>query len=203
MAYGHAPLTSTGGLVLRYVVRVRAVGLQRMYDLEVAHPKHNFLLPSGIVTSNSQTLLHFYPNDRKVLYRANKLHGRMNKGMSGTDYDAMAKRLNADAVAEAEARAAERVELGQPAGTTAPSFQTDAGEVAELMAASSHVSADALVGARRAIARMAAPEDQAPDRQAEVSEGVATVRRAARGLSLVQRKMLVLRGMLSVEEVAA
>lgn len=25
-----------------------------MYDLEVAHPKHNFLLPNGIVTSNSQ-----------------------------------------------------------------------------------------------------------------------------------------------------
>ena len=24
-----------------------------MYDLEVAHPKHNFLLPNGIVTSNS------------------------------------------------------------------------------------------------------------------------------------------------------
>jgi len=53
MAYGDAPLSETRSLVLRRIVRVRAVGPRRMYDLEVAHAKHNFLLPNGVITSNS------------------------------------------------------------------------------------------------------------------------------------------------------
>jgi DNA polymerase III alpha subunit len=73
MAYSDAPLTSTGNLVLRQIVRVRSVGIRRMYDLEVAHPKHNFLMENGVVTSNSHAvcymdigyatafLKHFYP----------------------------------------------------------------------------------------------------------------------------------------------
>ena len=54
LAYSHAPLSSTGSLVRRKVLRVSYLGTRRMYDLEVSHPKHNFLLPNGIVTSNSQ-----------------------------------------------------------------------------------------------------------------------------------------------------
>jgi hypothetical protein len=55
-AESDTPVALSGGLVLRRVVRVRTVGISRMYDLEVAHPKHNFLLPCGIVTSNSYLL---------------------------------------------------------------------------------------------------------------------------------------------------
>jgi diguanylate cyclase (GGDEF)-like protein len=51
---GHAPITSTGRLVRRAAVRVSPVGPRRMYDLEVSHSEHNFVLPSGIVTSNSR-----------------------------------------------------------------------------------------------------------------------------------------------------
>jgi len=53
VVYSHAPLASTGNLVLRRIVSVRYVGERHMYDLEVSHPKHNFLLPNGVVTSNS------------------------------------------------------------------------------------------------------------------------------------------------------
>lgn len=56
LAYSDAPLASTGSLVLRRIVRIRAVGLVEMCDLEVSHPKHNFLLPNGIVTSNSHSV---------------------------------------------------------------------------------------------------------------------------------------------------
>jgi len=52
MAYSDAPLSSTGSLVSRRVVSYRSVGPRRMYDLGVSHPKHNFLLPNGVVTSN-------------------------------------------------------------------------------------------------------------------------------------------------------
>ena len=55
-AESDTPVALSRGLVLRRVVRVRTVGISRMYDLEVAHPKHNFLLPCGIVTSNSYLL---------------------------------------------------------------------------------------------------------------------------------------------------
>jgi hypothetical protein len=56
VAYSDAPLSSTGGLVPRRIVRVSPVGPRRMYDLEVSHPKHNFCLPNGVVTSNSHAV---------------------------------------------------------------------------------------------------------------------------------------------------
>ncbi len=56
MAHSDAPLASTGSLVRRKVVRVQPVGIKRMCDLEVSHPKHNFLLPNGVVTSNSHSI---------------------------------------------------------------------------------------------------------------------------------------------------
>lgn len=59
-AYSDAPLANSGGLVPRRVVRVRSVGPQRMYDLEVAHPKHNFLLMNGAVTSNSHSVAYMH-----------------------------------------------------------------------------------------------------------------------------------------------
>ncbi len=60
LAYSDAPLASAGNLVLRKVVRVRSVGVKRMYDLEVAHPKHNFLLANGTVTSNSHSVAYMH-----------------------------------------------------------------------------------------------------------------------------------------------
>lgn len=60
VAYSDAPLASTGSLVRRRIVRVRSVGLVRMCDLEVAHPKHNFLLPNGVVTSNSHSVCYVH-----------------------------------------------------------------------------------------------------------------------------------------------
>jgi len=56
VAYSDAPITDSRGLLRRRVIRYRSVGIRRMYDLEVDHPKHNFLLPNGIVTSNSHSV---------------------------------------------------------------------------------------------------------------------------------------------------
>ena len=56
LAYSDAPLSSTRGLVLRRIVRVRPVGECHMYDLEVAHSKHNYLMANGVVTSNSHAV---------------------------------------------------------------------------------------------------------------------------------------------------
>jgi len=61
---GHAPITNTGGLVSRRVVGVRYVGKRQMCDLEVTNPTHNFLLPNGIVTSNSHSYAYTYISSR-------------------------------------------------------------------------------------------------------------------------------------------
>lgn len=67
---GHAEITDTGGLVRRKVVRVVSVGKQRMYDLEVSNPTHNFLLPNGIVTSNSHAYAYSYISARLLCLKA-------------------------------------------------------------------------------------------------------------------------------------
>jgi diguanylate cyclase (GGDEF)-like protein len=54
MGSGHDSFSTARCLVLRSVIRVRPVGLRQMYDIEVSHSKHNFLLPNGVVTSNSR-----------------------------------------------------------------------------------------------------------------------------------------------------
>ncbi len=164
-----------------------------MYDLEVDHPKHNFLLPNGVVTSNSETLLHFFPNDRKILYRANKMVGQMDGGLDGVDFEQMAAKLNDGAAPYTDEE-----------GVAHPrQFTTDAQQVATLMAASSCVSSDALVSVRRSVQRTVAPEEARPDVQAEGNERRAQLREAVRGLTLVERKLLALRGVIEPEEVGA
>ena len=46
--------------LFRRVVRATFVGRQKAYDLEVAHPSHNFVLASGLVTSNSHAVAYAY-----------------------------------------------------------------------------------------------------------------------------------------------
>ena len=180
VAHSNAPLASTGSLVLRSIVRFRSVGLRHMYDLEVSHPKHNFLLPNGIVTSNSTTLLHFFPSDKRRIYRANKL---LNKfmGEQEVNYDQFVEAIN------------EGVDL--PHHTT-PS------EIAGLLAAASTVSTDS-IGAgidseveAPSVNRFAAPESCRPDVQYEKQEVMLKLEEAIGRLAIVDQKILKLHGIL-------
>lgn len=144
-----------------------------------------------LIEEYSETLLHFFPTDRKILYRANKLVGKMDGGMDGVDYDDMAKRLNDGAAPYTDED-----------GVNHPrQFTTDARQVATLMAASSCVSADATVAARRSVSRSAAPEEARPDVQAEDNERRELLRAAVLQLSVPERKLLAMRGVISPEEV--
>jgi hypothetical protein len=66
----HAEIAYTGGLVSRKIVRIMSVGKRKMYDLEVANPTHNFLLPNGIVTSNSHSTAYTYVSSRQLWQKA-------------------------------------------------------------------------------------------------------------------------------------
>lgn len=67
---GYAHVTDTGRLVRRKIVRVVPVGKRRMYDLEVAINTHNFLLPNGVVTSNSHSCAYTYISSRQLWLKA-------------------------------------------------------------------------------------------------------------------------------------
>jgi hypothetical protein len=142
-----------------------------------------------LIEAYSETMVHFYPLDRRILYRANKLVGRSRAGLEGTDYVDLAARVNIAA---------------EGAYATTPE------DLAGLMSAASCVSADAPLSSRRSeagsapisrAARMAAPEEGNPDRLVEHGEALAVMRRAYDTLSLVERKFLMLRGVVEARPV--
>ena len=66
----YSPISNTGSLVPRRVLRVVPVGKQQCYDLEVAVSTHNFILPNGIVTSNSHSVAYSYISARQLYLKA-------------------------------------------------------------------------------------------------------------------------------------
>ena len=179
LAYADAPLASTGNLVCRRVVSYRPVGERQMYDIEVAHAKHNFLLPNGSVTSNSQTLLHFYPIDRRRLYNANKI-AHKHRVLGAHNYNDISNELNTSGM------------LGDISVTP--------DEIASLMSAASTVSADSSSSiseeqsVKVSVSRFAAPEDVSPETQVEKAELYGNLRNAMGDLSSYELKILQLKG---------
>lgn len=67
---GHAKISDTRNLVSRKIVRIVSVGKRQMCDIEVANPTHNFLLPNGVVTSNSHAVAYSYISARCLWLKA-------------------------------------------------------------------------------------------------------------------------------------
>lgn len=150
----------------------------------------------NLIEAFTQTLLGFSSDDQRILYRANKIAGRMSR-LDGIDFTGMVRELNAGAVLRDE----QGNVLLDEAGKERVAFTVNEDVLKSLMAASSHVSSDAVEGVRRSVSRMAAPREDAPDARVEIAEGAGKIREVLPRLSLVQRKLLCLRGMISVEDV--
>ena len=182
VAYKNAPLTNTGDLVLRQIVRIHPVGFRPMCDLEVSHPKHNFCLPNGVVTSNSETTIHFFPADKRKIYRANKAASKVTEQYADMDFGALALAVNKD------------VEEYQH--LTTPS------EIAGLMAAASCVSATndkesapvSVLGDKKArlpgLTQHAAPPGWQPDIRYEQTEIMHALHKAFERLPILEAKVL-------------
>lgn len=56
----YAPISDTRSLLHKKVLRIVPVGKRQCYDLEVAVSTHNFILPNGIITSNSHSCAYTY-----------------------------------------------------------------------------------------------------------------------------------------------
>jgi DNA-directed RNA polymerase specialized sigma subunit len=126
----------------------------------------------------SETFLHFYPNDRRKLYRANKA-SRTCQG--GLDFEKIATAVNLD--------------------VTDRQFRTNAGEIAEIMSASSCLSldqkptnTDAEPNEKLAGQWDVAPEDVRPDLTVENHQALTSLAQAISQLSVFEKKVLRMKG---------
>jgi RNA polymerase sigma factor (sigma-70 family) len=129
----------------------------------------------NFIEQYSETAIHFFPVDKRKIYRGKKLMGRL---VGEVDYDELAKKVNAG---------------------VEPAHRTNASEIANLMAAASTVSTDTPTSdddeeTTRVADRFAAPADCQPD---VIYEKTSTMRRlaeAVKTLTPFEQKMLRLKG---------
>lgn len=128
----------------------------------------------NLIESYSETTIHFYPIDKRKIYRANKLS---RKYAGEVDFTALADDVN----------------LGVD-----PAHRTNSSEIANLMAAASCVSADTVLpkdsDAAEPGERFAADEASRPDAMVEDYECRSILYSSMAKLSLFDRKLLRLKG---------
>jgi RNA polymerase sigma factor (sigma-70 family) len=133
-------------------------------------------MTGNFIEQYSETSIHFYPVDKRKIYRANKLLGRT---VEQGDFDVLAAKVNTG---------------------VEPAHCTNASEIANLMAAASTVSTDTPVSdddeeTVRVADRFAAPADCQPDVQYERASNLRLLADAAQILTPFERKLLRLKGL--------
>jgi DNA-directed RNA polymerase specialized sigma subunit len=135
----------------------------------------------NLIEQYSETLVHFYPVDKRKIYRANKL---VNKFGENPDWEKLAEEVNRD---------------------VEPAHRTNAIEIADLMAASSTVSSDSPMqggngsegdeeGAALPLETFQADESTHPDVRVETHEALMVMSRAIPELPLLEQKLLRMKG---------
>lgn len=139
----------------------------------------------NFIENYSETLVHFYPVDKRKIYRANKVAHKFGAG-DEVDYQQIAEQVN-DGIEEDE-------------------HHTTASEIADLMAAASSVNSGAysmVIEAREAAMDEESSAGEAahdhddstrPDVIAEQADSYRALTRAISSLSLLEQKILKLKG---------
>ncbi len=136
----------------------------------------------NLIESYSSTSLHFFPADKRKIYRANKL--LRHQPATGVDYEDLARRVNID--------------------LNDPGHETTASELTQLLAAASTVSSNTPVtGApddgyfdapKTMEEQFVADDDTRPDTQVEAAELRLALARALEQLPRLETKVLRFRG---------
>ncbi len=136
----------------------------------------------------SETLIHFFPVDKRKIYRANKL---IRHFAGVVDHEKLAEQVN---VGPAKKKG-EETEVEDEI----VAHKTTASEIADLMAAASTVSADSSLptdpDAPEPVTRFAAPESTRPDVQVENRAALVLLAQAEVELTLFEKKLLRLKGL--------
>jgi DNA-directed RNA polymerase specialized sigma subunit len=134
----------------------------------------------NLIDSYSETTLHFYPSDKRILYKANSIRGR--QGI--TDITELTKAVNASFAQD---------ELD---GKTIPKKNITVSELSALMSAASTVSADATVNDEGfGVYHFTADESPNIEESLIARETITQVLTLARELSVMERKILRLKGL--------
>lgn len=132
-------------------------------------------MTGNFIEEYSQPMVHFYPSDKRLIYRANKAGRKIEKG----DWEKLAEAVN-DGLDE--------------------NIATTPSEIQLLMAAASHVSADATVGqdeddaAPAPLTTKAAPAKDRPDYLVEEIDARRALYTAIEELPIFEQKLLVMKG---------
>ncbi|HVT63165.1 MAG TPA: hypothetical protein VHD33_06755 [Legionellaceae bacterium] len=143
------------------------------------------VMSSVFMEHYSQTILHFYPQDKRKLYRANKAVGKFGPLI---DYEEIAKVVNSG--------------VGVMDGNDFIKDPTDASEIADLMAAASTVSSDSIVNKDSSgfedlpepVNKFQAPDSCRPDVQLEEKNNLKILMEAMDKLTIFERKLMRLLG---------
>lgn len=133
----------------------------------------------NMIDSYSETMLHFYPSDKRILYKANSIRGR--QGVE--EIHSLTKAVN------------DSFEQDEKDGKTIPKKDINVSELSYLMSAASTVSADATVN-DEGYGIYHFTQDLTVNIEAKYIEMESTQQmlNLAKSLSLVQRKVLMLKG---------
>jgi len=138
----------------------------------------------NFIEEYSETLIHFYPVDKRKIYRYNKIARNFTNGV---DFEDAAQQVNAGIKKGGKSEMSEKL-----------SHQTTAAEIADLAAAASTVSADSSLptdpDAPEPITRFAAPESTRPDVQVESRDAMRLMAQAGLSLTVFEKKLLRLKG---------
>lgn len=152
--------------VLPYTTAFRSVLIGRMVG--------------NLIEQYSETMVHFYPVDKRKIYRANKVMGKYGEN---PDFQKVAEEVNKD---------------------VEPGHRTTASEIASLVSASSTTSADVTISngdghsttdaADTLVASFEADASCQPDVRVETAEALSVIGKAIRNLPLLEQKLLRMRG---------
>jgi DNA-directed RNA polymerase specialized sigma subunit len=133
----------------------------------------------NFIEAYSETTLHFYPTDRRKVYRANKY---LSKHQFDIDYEDLAATVNSD--------------------VKGSGFSTNPSEIYNLVTAVSCVSANTKIPSPvrgsaagvENITQYAAEDNSRPDVQYEVRQALHMLEKEVSKLNLVEKKLLKLKG---------
>ena len=176
--------TPKGHLTFNDMIEVSAMGVCAGIDKYGGEFKANFLgvcigrSVGNLIDAYSETAIHFYPGDKRVLYRANSIRGR--QGI--TDIVDLTKAVNDSFTQDLKD------------GKTAPK-QVTVSELSYLMAASSPVSADSNEGEEGfGVYNFYADNKDNAEKTLSNKEEWSAITQLARKLPIINQKILRLKG---------
>jgi DNA-directed RNA polymerase specialized sigma subunit len=173
-----------GHLSFMDMIEISGMGLAACVDKYCGEYKPNYMgvaigrIVGNLIDANSETVMHFYPSDRRILYRARSIRGK--QGI--TDIVELTKTVNAS------------FELDRKEGRTAPPNVTQE-QLSDLLSAASIVSADSNIGEDGyGVYNFTASSEMNAEQVLDRKQLLTEVVKLSKNLPIIHQKVLRLKG---------